>query len=116
MLPVMKNRDGRGPCRGRVDLGPARLQVAGEVRRKAGGDLYTQAVARRECDGRVHVRKAQLIDLPGFCLARLREAGVNHAEWTGHCTYADEARFYSYRRACHRGEDDYGRLVAAIAL
>jgi len=57
-----------------------------------------------------------MFDLPGFCLARLREAGVNHAEWTGHCTYSDEARFYSYRRACHRGEDDYGRLVAAIAL
>jgi hypothetical protein len=47
---------------------------------------------------------------------RLREAGVRSAEWTGHCTYADEASFYSYRRAVHRGEPDYGRLVAAIAL
>ena len=31
-------------------------------------------------------------------------------------TYTDEARFYSYRRSVHRGEPDYGRLVAAIAL
>ncbi|MEM7240511.1 MAG: peptidoglycan editing factor PgeF [Pseudomonadota bacterium] len=54
-------------------------------------------------------------DLPSFILARLRAAGAE-AEWTGHCTYANEARFYSYRRACHRKEPDYGRLVAAIAL
>jgi len=56
-----------------------------------------------------------MFDLPGFCLGRLREAGIA-AEWTGHCTYSHEARFFSYRRACHRGEADYGRLVAAIAL
>ena len=32
------------------------------------------------------------------------------------CTYADPARFFSYRRATHRGEPDYGRHVNAIAL
>ncbi len=57
-----------------------------------------------------------MFDLPGYCLARLRLAGVGAAEWTGHCTYSDPGRFYSYRRACHQGEPDYGRLVAAIAL
>ena len=49
-------------------------------------------------------------------LHRLREASVGQADWTGHCTFSDEARFFSYRRACHRNEADYGRLVAAIAL
>jgi YfiH family protein len=57
-----------------------------------------------------------MFDLPGYCLARLRSAGLGDAEWTGHCTFSDEARFFSYRRATHRGEPDYGRLVAAIAL
>jgi YfiH family protein len=57
-----------------------------------------------------------MFDLPGFCLYRLREAGVGSAEWTGHCTYSDAGRFFSYRRATHAGEADYGRLVAAIAL
>lgn len=57
-----------------------------------------------------------MFDLPGYCLWRLRAAGVAGAAWTGHCTYSDETRFYSYRRACHRGEDGYGRLVAAIRL
>jgi YfiH family protein len=57
-----------------------------------------------------------MFDLPGFCLHQLREAGIGSADWTGHCTYADEDRFYSYRRTVHRGEPDYGRLVTAIAL
>ncbi len=55
-------------------------------------------------------------DLPSFGLHCLREAGVAHAEWTRHCTYADPERFYSYRRSVHRKEADYGRLVATIRL
>ncbi len=55
-------------------------------------------------------------DLPGFGLHMLREAGVGTAEWTGHCTYSDPVRFYSYRRTTHRGEADYGRLISAIRL
>ena len=57
-----------------------------------------------------------MFDLPGFCLQRLRTAVVKEAAWTGHCTYSDERRFYSYRRACHRSETDYGRLVSAIMV
>ncbi len=55
-------------------------------------------------------------DLPGFGLERLRRAGVGHAEWTGHCTYSDPLRFYSYRRSVHEAEADYGRLLSAIRL
>ncbi len=55
-------------------------------------------------------------DLPSYGLHRLRAAGVGQAEWTGHCTYSDPDRFYSYRRATHAGEADYGRLISAIRL
>lgn len=54
-------------------------------------------------------------DLPSFGLHRLRAAGVT-ASWTGHCTYDDEERFYSYRRTTHRGEVDYGRLISTIRM
>lgn len=57
-----------------------------------------------------------LFDLPGYGLHRLRAAGVGHAEWTGHCTYRDPARFYSFRRTTHAGEADYGRLISTIRL
>lgn len=55
-------------------------------------------------------------DLPSFGLHRLRKAGIGQAEWTRHCTYSDPARFYSYRRATHAKEADYGRLISAIRL
>jgi polyphenol oxidase len=57
-----------------------------------------------------------LFDLPGYGLHRLRAAGVGHAEWTGHCTYRDAVRFYSFRRTTHAGEADYGRLISTIRL
>lgn len=57
-----------------------------------------------------------MFDLPAYIVARLRKAGVGRIFDTSLCTYGDENRFYSYRRATHRGEADYGRLIAAIAL
>lgn len=57
-----------------------------------------------------------MFDLPSYGLARLRAAGVGHAEWCGHCTYSAPDRFYSYRRATHMGEADYGRLISVIRL
>lgn len=55
-------------------------------------------------------------DLPGFVLWRLQQAGVGQAVWTGHDTCADEARFYSNRRAFQRGEPDFGRLISVIGV
>ena len=57
-----------------------------------------------------------LFDLPAFILHRLKGAGIGQAVSLGLCTYSDETRFFSYRRATHRGEPDYGRLLSAIAL
>ena len=55
-------------------------------------------------------------DLPGFIVARLAKAGLAQIENLGVCTYADPARFYSFRRTTHRREPDYGRHINAIAL
>ncbi len=57
-----------------------------------------------------------MFDLPAMGLARLRAAGVGHAEWTRHCTYRDSERFFSFRRTTHAGEADYGRLISTIRL
>lgn len=57
-----------------------------------------------------------LFDLPAYILARLEAAGVATATSLDRCTYAEEDLFFSYRRATHRGEPDYGRLVSAITL
>jgi len=57
-----------------------------------------------------------MFDLPAYICARLKASGIGASESLGLDTYADEARFYSYRRSVHRAEPDFGRLVAAIAL
>ena len=49
-------------------------------------------------------------------MGRARAAGVGAIESLGLDTFADEARFFSYRRATHRGEADYGRLLSAVVL
>jgi hypothetical protein len=56
-----------------------------------------------------------MFDLGGFIRMRLENAGVLMIDDTGIDTYTDQ-RFFSYRRAVHRKEPDYGRHVHAIAL
>jgi hypothetical protein len=55
-------------------------------------------------------------DLEGFVVSQLAQAGVGRVEALGLDTYADPDRFYSFRRATHRGEPDYGRQLSLIAL
>ncbi|WP_375707233.1 peptidoglycan editing factor PgeF [Bartonella sp. AA1HLJMS] len=54
-------------------------------------------------------------NLWAFIINQLKEAGVN-ASCVELCTYQDEQRFFSYRRAIHRNEPDYGRQISAIML
>jgi YfiH family protein len=55
-------------------------------------------------------------DLEGYVAARLRAAEVGKIDALGLDTYADEDRFFSYRRATHRGEPTYGRQFSLIGL
>ena len=57
-----------------------------------------------------------MFDLPAFIGMRLTRAGVSSFENLALDTYADDKRFFSYRRSVHRKEDDYGRLVAGLVL
>jgi hypothetical protein len=57
-----------------------------------------------------------MFDLPGYIKSRLERAEIKSVDDLGLCTYAEPARFFSYRRTTHRAEPDYGRHVNAIAL
>lgn len=57
-----------------------------------------------------------MFDLPAYLCRRMKDFGVGFVHDLALCTYADELRFFSYRRATHRGEKDYGRLISVIAL
>lgn len=71
------------------------------------------ANARHFADGRTgHCQ----FDLEGYVAARLASAGLVRIERLGLDTYAEPRRFYSYRRATHRGEPAYGRQIALVGL
>ena len=57
-----------------------------------------------------------MFDLPGYIAFRLALAGVKTVRLMGLDTYAREADFFSFRRATHRGEPDYGREMSAIVI
>lgn len=99
----------------RAVIGPTISQASYEV----GPEFFEDFFGADEANARFFTHGVDgryLFDLPGYGLHRLREAGIGHVEWTRHCTYRDEERFYSYRRSVHRREADYGRLIATIRL
>jgi polyphenol oxidase len=55
-------------------------------------------------------------DLESYVAMRLQSAGLRNIERISADTYARENDFYSFRRATHRAESDYGRELSAIAL
>ncbi len=109
-------RLGARPERIGAALGPCIAQGSYEV-----GPEFVAAFAAADADFKrffapsVDPTRA-MFDLNAYIVERARRAGVGRFQDLGLDTYADEDRFFSYRRATHRNEPDYGRLVAAIAL
>lgn len=57
-----------------------------------------------------------LFDIAAYVAARLAAAGVTRIAIGGQDTYAEAGEYFSYRRACHRGEDSYGRQMSLIGI
>lgn len=57
-----------------------------------------------------------MFDIAAYVAARLAAAGVATVTIGGQDTCADAERYYSYRRACLRGEKGYGRQMSVIGL
>jgi hypothetical protein len=55
-------------------------------------------------------------DLAGYLVARLERLGLAAVECLARDTCGEADAFFSYRRARHLGEPDYGRMAAAIVL
>ena len=55
-------------------------------------------------------------DLEAYVASRLAAAGLTRVEMLGLDTYASPDRFFSFRRATHRGAADYGRQISLIGL
>jgi YfiH family protein len=97
-------------------LGPCIAQDSYEV----GPEFVAAFAAAGEATERFFVTGRRsghaMFDLKAYIAERAARARVGQFEDLRLDTYADEARFFSYRRTTHRRESDYGRLVSAIVL
>jgi polyphenol oxidase len=98
---------GIGPCIGQqsYEVGPE-FAAAFAAADSASGSFFESALRAG------HFR----FDLPGYIADRLARLGLAAVERAAHDTAVEEDLFFSYRRARLRGETDYGRGLAAIAL
>ncbi len=96
-----------GPC-----IAQSSYEVGAEFRAAflEAGSANTRFFAKGAQDGKYQ------FDLGGYVADRLRAAGAGTVEVLGLDTYADAERFFSFRRATHKGEPDYGRLLSTIML
>jgi YfiH family protein len=97
-------------------LGPTISAAAYEV-----GPEFVSRFTDAEADNRRFFQASprdnySMFDLPAYIVSRLQDAGIGTIGNLARCTYSEELRFFSYRRATHRGEADYGRLLSAIML
>jgi polyphenol oxidase len=96
-----------GPC-----IASRSYEVGDDLRRKFLGD--DAAHDRFFAAGRT-ADKYQF-DLEGFIAMRLAQSGVTQVDLLGQDTYSQSAQFFSYRRATHANEPDYGRQISLIGL
>ena len=96
-----------GPCIGNnsYEVGPEFVAAFG-----GGGDDTARYFAPSRRAGH------SMFDLNAYIEERAARAGVGDFEDLRLDTYADERRFFSYRRATHRKEPDYGRLLSVIVM
>ncbi len=97
-------------------IGPCIAQESYEV----GPEFYQQFIGQNTLYGTFFTPSQKsdhyLFDLARFIRHRLTQSGLQDVELLAMDSYHDEARFFSYRRATHRGEADYGRQISAIML
>lgn len=86
-------------------IGPAAFEVGPEVR-----EVFLREQAESE-DAFSKYGQRWLADLYALARLRLRRAGLTNIHGGGHCTYGDEARFFSYRR-----DKQCGRMASLIWL
>ncbi len=97
-------------------IGPAIAQPSYEVGPEFPGPFLAQAHENRRYFKPSSRAGHWLFDIKGYVTARLVAAGIERVDCLPQDTYAEEEAYFSYRRACHSGEADYGRNLSAIGL
>lgn len=97
-------------------IGPTISQPAYEVGPEFPTPFLAQDPANADFFRPSERPRHHMFDLPAYLMRRMSLQGIGRVVNLGLCTYGDEERFYSFRRATHRNEKDYGRQISAIVL
>ena len=63
-----------------------------------------------------HFQDKFLFNLPGYIINRIKLKGLKNIYWTGHDTFANPKRFFSYRYSTKFENGQTGRMISAIAI
>ena len=96
-------------------IGPCIAQASYEVDQGFVEHFCADDPANMRCFAPGRAGHAQF-DLELYVALRLERAGLAQVERLRLDTYPDPARFYSFRRATHLDEPNYGRQLSLIAL
>ena len=107
---------GAEPCRIHAGIGPCIGAASYEV-----GPEFPRPIMAEDASTKAYFTPAPrgghwMFDLAAYVEYRLGRAGVLTVQRAHHDTAAEEEGFFSYRRACLRGETAYGLGLSAIAL
>ncbi len=96
-----------GPC-----IGPASYEVS---------EGYEKPFLERDTEDERFFKSARkqghlMFDMAGYIANRLAQMGVKQVTITGQDTFALQDEYFSYRRATHNKEADYGRQISAITI
>jgi YfiH family protein len=107
---------GAAPGRMRAAIGPCIAQRSYEVGPEFPGPFLAADAANTDFFAPARRPGHFMFDIGGYVERRLIEAGIAAIQRAPCDTVAEEARFFSYRRACLKGEKDYGRGLSAIVI
>lgn len=97
-------------------IGPAIAQQSYEV----GPEFFERFSAEDKTNERYFLPSQRaghwMFDLKGYVRDRLARLDIQNITDVNLDTYAEDTSFFSYRRATHMGEPDYGRCLSSIGI
>jgi purine-nucleoside/S-methyl-5'-thioadenosine phosphorylase / adenosine deaminase len=107
---------GAQPGRMRAGIGPCIAQRSYEVGPEFPALFLAADAANADFFAPARRPDHFMFDIGAFVERRLIEAGIGAIQRAPCDTVAEETRFFSYRRACLKGEKTYGRALSAIVV
>ena len=113
---VVRAMHNMGAAEIKAAIGPAIQQSSYEVDKDFFQIFATEDQSNNQFFDKSDNEGKLQFDIVGYVKMKLEKNGVNNIEVIAEDTYSQPEKFYSYRRAIHNKEADYGRQISVICL